>query len=138
VTLSAETRRRLGPVVLACAVLACGRDADERRPSASPPPPAATATRHRPLPASPPAAGPDAFSCGPTACDARTHYCELVNTDVQELPSDWACKPLPSTCVPAAHGECGCFPVGTRCARYCRRVDTRGARGFLLTCIGGG
>jgi hypothetical protein len=97
-----------------------------------------TPARHLPLPISPPAVGPDAFPCGPTACDARTHYCELINTDVKELPSDWTCVPLPSACTPGAHGECGCFPETTKCRSFCRRVDTAGARGFLLTCIGGG
>jgi hypothetical protein len=88
--------------------------------------------------------GPEAdvvspFGCGDRSCDARTHYCENVNTDVQALPSTYTCRPLPAACLPARGAPgCGCFPATTRCRGYCRREKTAGVTGFQLSCFGGG
>jgi hypothetical protein len=79
---------------------------------------------------------PDWIACGPRFCDARTSYCEIVLSDVFELPTDYTCKPLPPACVPeggVAHG-CDCFPVGTRCLSFCGDIESGGVRGFHLTC----
>ena len=82
--------------------------------------------------ASPPASP---MPCGASTCDARTHYCEIVNSDVAALPATATCKPLPSSC--SADDGCDCFPATTRCRHFCRRIETRGVRGFNLACVGG-
>jgi hypothetical protein len=75
-------------------------------------------------------------ACGPRYCDARVSYCEIVLSDVFELPTDYTCKPLPQACAPAggAAASCDCFPEGTRCRSFCGHVATGGAEGFHLTC----
>jgi hypothetical protein len=82
-------------------------------------------------------APPSPFRCDAHTCDARTHYCEQIKTDVPALPSTFTCKPLPASCRPAAGPDCGCFAAGTRCRTFCRRVDTAGVTGFQLICVGG-
>ncbi len=75
----------------------------------------------------------DWIACGGRYCDARTSYCEIVLSDVFELPSDYTCKPLPPTCAPGG-SDCSCFPKGTRCASFCGHADTGGTPGLRLTC----
>jgi len=102
-------------------------------------------------PVRPPGAGADAVGgsaagggawtlpCGALACDGRTSYCEVIKTDAPELPSDYACRPLPEACRARASGPaptCGCFPEGTRCD-YCLRLDGAEGRGFRRMCVGG-
>lgn len=79
---------------------------------------------------------PDWIACGPTFCNARTHYCEIVLSDVFELPTDSTCKPLPPACVPegGAARTCDCFPEGTRCRSFCGHLENGGVAGFHLTC----
>jgi hypothetical protein len=79
---------------------------------------------------------PDWIPCGPAYCDARRSYCEIVLSDVVELPTDHACKPLPAACLAAdgATPGCDCFPSGTRCVSFCGKIDTGGTPGFHLTC----
>jgi hypothetical protein len=74
--------------------------------------------------------------CGPRYCDAHTSYCEIVLSDVFELPTDYTCKPLPPSCLPdrGKERDCGCFPSGTRCLTFCGYIDGPGLRGFHLTC----
>jgi hypothetical protein len=74
--------------------------------------------------------------CGPRYCNATASYCEIVLSDVFDLPTDYACKPLPPSCIPDAGKErdCGCFPRGTRCLTFCGYIDSPGLRGFHLTC----
>jgi hypothetical protein len=85
--------------------------------------------------------GPDRLRCGPDkTCDARTTYCEAVLSDVEELPSDFTCRPLPVACAAKNKSEafsCACLPQGTRCRHFCVVVDTGGAKGLRLTCVGG-
>ena len=79
------------------------------------------------------------FPCGELQCDPDTSYCETINTDVPELPSNYACRPLPSACLPRADGaprDCQCFPPRTR-GNYCSAPATNGVRGFYRTSIGG-
>jgi len=78
----------------------------------------------------------DWIPCGPTYCDARRSYCEIVLSDVFELPTDHTCRPLPAACVATdgATPDCACFPSGTRCLSFCGHVDTGGVAGFHLTC----
>ena len=74
--------------------------------------------------------------CGAAFCDVREQYCEIVLSDVAELPTDSTCKPLPAACVPQA-GEprtCACFPRSTRCLSFCGPISTAGLSGFHLTC----
>jgi len=114
--------RQLVAAAIAVALAACGREPDRR------PPPAAET-----LP-------PSQMPCGRAqTCDARTHYCEQIKTDVPALPSTYTCKPLPSTCQPDPDQPpgCGCFAKGTRCRNFCRQVDTTGVTGFELICVGG-
>jgi hypothetical protein len=79
---------------------------------------------------------PDWMACGPSYCDAHTSYCEIVLSDVFELPTDYTCKPLPPACMPdgGVAKSCECFPEGTRCLSFCGPMDTSGLRGFHLTC----
>ena len=79
---------------------------------------------------------PGFIPCGPTYCDARDSYCEIVLSDVAELPTDHTCRPLPPTCHPTGgHAPpCDCFPTGTRCASFCGPVETGGLAGLHLTC----
>src|SRR6185437_9895267 len=78
--------------------------------------------------------------CGATYCDVRTSYCEIYLSDVREIPTDYFCRPLPASCLPAdgAARTCDCFPPGTRCATFCGPLPTApGApTGFHLTCQG--
>jgi hypothetical protein len=82
--------------------------------------------------------GPPSYApCGATFCDARTSYCEIVLSDVLDPPTDYACKPLPPTCIADGGVEptCDCFPKGTRCLSFCGPMDTHGGRpAFHLTC----
>jgi hypothetical protein len=83
---------------------------------------------------------PGRIPCGPRYCDARTTYCEIVLSDVAELPSDFTCKPLPAGCVAlvrAGNSSCSCLPTGTRCSSFCVVVDAGDTRGLRLTCVGG-
>jgi hypothetical protein len=78
--------------------------------------------------------------CGRRYCDVRTSYCEAFLSDVFELPTDYFCRPLPPSCLPA-DGQartCACFPAGTRCLSFCGPLFTApGAmNGFHLTCQG--
>ncbi len=85
-------------------------------------------------------AEPALFGCGAVTCDARQSYCETINTDVPALPSTYACKPLPPTCLPSlseASGGCGCFPPGTRCG-FCTTRPQGSVQAFYRTCVGGG
>lgn len=52
--------------------------------------------------------------CGKQYCNARTHYCEILLSDVFELPTDYFCRPLPSTCLPQGNTakNCDCFAAG--------------------------
>jgi hypothetical protein len=79
---------------------------------------------------------PDWIRCGAHLCDARASYCEIVLSDVFELPTDSVCKPLPASCLP--HGDtargCDCFPQGTRCLSFCGHIETGKLPGFHLTC----
>ena len=75
--------------------------------------------------------------CGARFCDARTSYCEIVLSDVFELPTDFTCRPLPASCRVEDGGAsrtCACFPQGTRCLSFCGTMDTGGAPAFHLTC----
>jgi hypothetical protein len=78
----------------------------------------------------------DWMPCGPRFCDARTTYCELVLSDVAELPTDHTCKPLPPACLAgdAKTRSCACFPAGIKCGSFCGTFDTGGTPGFHLTC----
>ena len=81
---------------------------------------------------------PDKIACGAHFCDARTRYCEIVLSDVFDLPTDCTCKPLPKTCSPDGKGksakDCSCFPAGTKCLSFCGPIETGGIDGFHLTC----
>ena len=80
---------------------------------------------------------PDWMACGARLCNAHTSYCEIVLSDVFELPTDYTCKPLPKACIPsgdAALPTCACFPAGTRCLSFCGPIETGGLSGFHLTC----
>jgi hypothetical protein len=79
---------------------------------------------------------PDWIACGPRFCDARTTYCEIILSDVFELPTTYACRALPPACMAdgSAAPSCTCFPSGTRCSSFCGDVETGGLRGFHLTC----
>jgi hypothetical protein len=83
---------------------------------------------------------PGKIACGPRYCEAQTSYCEIVLSDVAELPSDFTCKALPPACR-AAFGagkpSCSCLPEGTRCASFCVVVDAKTAKSLRLTCVGG-
>jgi hypothetical protein len=81
---------------------------------------------------------PDFIHCGPRFCDAKTQYCEIYLSDVLEPPPDYACKPLPSTCVPdgGKARTCDCFPPGTPCLSFCGPMPTGGVEGLHLTCQG--
>ncbi len=78
----------------------------------------------------------DWIPCGPKLCDARKTYCEIVLSDVFDLPTDYTCKALPPACVPSGSTarKCECFPAGTRCVSFCGTIDTGGVPGFHLTC----
>jgi hypothetical protein len=79
----------------------------------------------------------DWIACGARFCDARRSYCEIVLSDVFELPTDYTCKPLPPACVPDGNAArtCDCFPASTRCRSFCGRLDGGGGvTGFHLTC----
>lgn len=82
--------------------------------------------------------GPPSWApCGASFCDVRTSYCGIVLSDVANPPTDYTCKPLPPSCMPADGGEpsCDCFPKGTRCLSFCGPMDTHGGRrGLHLTC----
>ena len=79
---------------------------------------------------------PGWIACGPRYCDAHTSYCEIVLSDVFELPTDYTCKPLPAACVPEGDvaRSCDCFPAGTRCLSFCGYIPSGGLKGFHLTC----
>ncbi len=84
---------------------------------------------------------PDRITCGGHYCDPRTSYCEIFLSDVPDPPTDFACRPLPPTCLPAADGaarRCDCFPAGTRCRSFCGPLPTGSGAlaGFHLTCQG--
>jgi Kazal-type serine protease inhibitor domain len=83
---------------------------------------------------------PDWAACGPRYCDVRTSYCEIYLSDVFELPTTYACKPLPAACRrgpgSGAAPTCGCFPPGTPCHTFCGTIVTGGLPGFHLTCQG--
>ena len=78
----------------------------------------------------------DWAACGAAFCDVREQYCEIVLSDVAELPTDSTCKPLPAACVPdgAEPRTCACFPRSTRCLSFCGPLSTGGLSGFHLTC----
>ncbi len=80
-------------------------------------------------------AAADWAPCGARFCDARVAYCEIVLSDVFELPTDFTCKPLPASClVDRAARSCDCFPKETRCLSFCGPMETGGASTFHLTC----
>jgi hypothetical protein len=77
--------------------------------------------------------------CGPRYCDVHTSYCEIYLSDVFEIPTTYACRPLPPACRPAADGgarTCDCFPPTTPCRSFCGPLPTGGLPGFHLTCQG--
>jgi len=79
------------------------------------------------------------FACGKLLCDSQTTYCETINTDVPALPSNYACRPLPTACLPragAAAPDCQCFPPRTR-GDYCSAAMVDGRRTFYRTTVGG-
>ena len=78
------------------------------------------------------------FLCGDKPCHADTSYCEMLKTDNLRLPSTYACKPLPDSClsVDRTADDCACFPKGTRCD-FCSSPERKGVRFFQRTCIGG-
>lgn len=81
------------------------------------------------------------FACGTAQlrCDRATQYCETLKTDAPELPSNFACLPLPTACQApglAAAPACGCFPPGTR-GDFCSAVPGPGGRAFYRTQVGG-
>ncbi|HMI86031.1 MAG TPA: Kazal-type serine protease inhibitor domain-containing protein [Polyangiaceae bacterium] len=80
----------------------------------------------------------DFASCGARYCDVRTSYCEIYLSDVFELPTTYACKPLPQGCRPegGTPRQCDCFPAGTACLSFCGFIQTGGLAGFHLTCQG--
>jgi hypothetical protein len=82
----------------------------------------------------------DFAPCGRRYCDVRTSYCEIFLSDVFELPTDYFCRPLPASCLPAdgAARTCDCFPGGTRCLSFCGPLPTAAGAmtGFHLTCQG--
>lgn len=81
---------------------------------------------------------PNFAACGTHFCDARSSYCEIYLSDVFELPSDHACRPLPPACLPdgkRARG-CECFPANTPCRSFCGPLPTAGIAAFHLTCQG--
>jgi hypothetical protein len=80
----------------------------------------------------------DWAACGRQYCDVRTAYCAIYLSDVFELPTDYFCRPLPPSCLPAdgAARACDCFPAGTPCLSFCGPMETGGLRGFHLTCMG--
>jgi len=94
----------------------------------------AVASRH--TRAQPAATGADLFHCGDLTCDARTSYCETIKTDVVKLPSNYACRPLPSACTAGPTVDCGCFPAHTR-GDLCSATAVNGGRRFYRTCVGG-
>jgi hypothetical protein len=101
-----------------CAAHAAGVDLDVQGGCKAPPP-------------------PRFMRCGAHYCDTQKSYCEIVLSDVFELPTDYTCKPLPTACVPVdgVARECGCFPKGTRCLSYCGHLPSGGGpEGFHLTC----
>src|SRR5437588_2301446 len=77
--------------------------------------------------------------CGPAlTCDPRTTYCEIINTDVPALPSNYSCRVLPETCAvktAETSTDCGCFPAETRCP-FCVPMDIGGVHTFRRTCVG--
>ena len=80
------------------------------------------------------------IACGARYCDARSTYCEIIVSDVLDLPSTYTCRPLPASCASpdgSAPPQCSCFPRGTRCSDFCVAVETAGATTFRLTCVGG-
>jgi hypothetical protein len=81
---------------------------------------------------------PDWIACGARYCDARTSYCEIYLSDVPELPTDYACRPLPPACLPSGGSPrgCECFPRATPCLSFCGPMPTGGRQGFHLTCQG--
>lgn len=84
------------------------------------------------------AAVPDWIACGERYCDTLTSYCEIYLSDVPELPTDHACRPLPPACLPGGDSPpgCDCFPGGTPCLSFCGPMPTGGRQGFHLTCQG--
>jgi|SRR6478609_3420984 len=79
------------------------------------------------------------FACGALRCDPRTTYCETIKTDVPELPSDYACRPLPRACQSSAEDpprDCKCFPPGTR-GHFCASPIEDGVQCFYRATIGG-
>lgn len=77
-----------------------------------------------------------ALKCGKGFCDTRRSYCERIKTDVELLPDDYACRPLPQACLATPHPACGCFPAGTKCD-FCTANPVGDGVGFNRTCIGG-
>ena len=80
------------------------------------------------------------FACGERLrCDRATQYCETLKTDAPELPSNYACQPLPAACRAAgapASQACGCFAPHTR-GDFCSAVDSPAGRAFYRTQVGG-
>jgi hypothetical protein len=79
---------------------------------------------------------PDWIGCGARFCDARVSYCEIILSDVFELPTDYTCKALPTACRPEGDvaRACDCFPKGTKCLSFCGHIETGRLSGFHLTC----
>jgi hypothetical protein len=80
----------------------------------------------------------DHAACGAHSCDARESYCEIYLSDVPELPSEHACRPLPKACKPEVGftPTCDCFPPDTPCLSFCGPLPTGGVSAFHLTCQG--
>jgi hypothetical protein len=124
--MSAPTRRLAA--VLAVSALALASACGSHRPTSAVAGPGVSAA--------PPAGA--TLACGPSlVCDTRTTYCEIINTDVPALPSNYACPALPARCAEQAGAtkDCHCFPPGTRCP-FCVPIDREGFRSFRRTCVG--
>jgi hypothetical protein len=128
-------RLSLGPAVAVATVVAVAVPARPGAPSVP------GAERHPSVPSGDSLTPdePPRFRCGNLSCDARREYCETLNTDVRSLPSTYACRSRPVSCLPRADGlgpSCDCFPPGTRCD-FCTVLHAAGTDAIYRTCIGG-
>ncbi len=69
------------------------------------------------------------IACGWTFCDPKTTFCYAIYNDTG--PSDFECKPLPSSCQSGL--DCSCFPAGSYCSN-CKVVSGNGVQGFQQSC----
>jgi hypothetical protein len=74
-------------------------------------------------------------SCGARYCDARTSYCEIYLSDVPEIPTGRACRPLPAAC-PRDLGAASCDCLAPMLAgrpAFCGRIVTGGLPALHVT-----